>query len=160
MRNVVLIMTASIDGFVVAPHGHAGGLPEPEELQRWKLDRIRRAGTHIMGRVTYQEMASVWPTATGEYAAAPGRDDVLVGDHAPPLRTTRLGHPGRRVRAAGQLMSRRMVVRPATRASSTPSPATRAAAPMNGRGDWPDTENPGPNAAEPSLVPPRVDAAV
>ena len=69
MRNVVLIMTASIDGFVVAPEGHAGGLPEPDELQRWKLDRIRRAGTHIMGRVTYQEMAAVWPTATGEYAA-------------------------------------------------------------------------------------------
>jgi dihydrofolate reductase len=69
MRNVVLIMTASVDGFVVAPKGHAGGLPEPDELQRWKLDRIRRAGTHIMGRVTYQEMASVWPTATGDYAA-------------------------------------------------------------------------------------------
>jgi dihydrofolate reductase len=69
MRNVVLIMTASVDGFVVAPQGHAGGLPEPDELQRWKLDRIRQAGTHIMGRVTYQEMASVWPTATGEYAA-------------------------------------------------------------------------------------------
>jgi dihydrofolate reductase len=68
MRNVVLIMTASIDGFVAAPQGHAGGLPEPEELQRWKLDRIRRAGTHIMGRVTYQEMSSFWPTATGEYA--------------------------------------------------------------------------------------------
>jgi dihydrofolate reductase len=69
MRNVVLIMTASIDGFVVAPRGHAGGLPEPDELQRWKLNRIRQAGTHIMGRVTYQEMASVWPTATGKYAA-------------------------------------------------------------------------------------------
>ena len=54
MRNVVLIMTASIDGYVVAPKGHAGGLPEPDELKRWKLDRIRRAGTHIMGRVTYQ----------------------------------------------------------------------------------------------------------
>jgi dihydrofolate reductase len=69
MRNVVLIMTASIDGFVVAPEGHAGGLPEPGELTRWKLDRISRAGTHIMGRVTYQEMAATWPTATGEYAA-------------------------------------------------------------------------------------------
>jgi dihydrofolate reductase len=69
MRNVVLIMTASIDGFVEAPAGHAGGLPEPPELQRWKLDRIRRAGTHIMGRVTYQEMASFWPTSTDDYAA-------------------------------------------------------------------------------------------
>jgi dihydrofolate reductase len=69
MRKVVLIMTASIDGFVMAPKGHAGGLPEPDELKRWKLDRIRRAGTHIMGRVTYEEMASFWPTSTDDYAA-------------------------------------------------------------------------------------------
>jgi len=68
MRKVVLIMTASIDGYVVAPTGHTGGLPEPDELQRWKLDRICRAGTHIMGRVTYEEMASFWPTSTDDYA--------------------------------------------------------------------------------------------
>jgi dihydrofolate reductase len=69
MRDVVLIMTASLDGYVVAPSGHAGGMPEPEELKRWKLERIRRAGTHMMGRVTYQEMASFWPTSTDDYAA-------------------------------------------------------------------------------------------
>jgi dihydrofolate reductase len=69
MRNVVLLMTASIDGYVAAPAGHAGGLPEPDELKRWKLDRIRRAGTHIMGRVTYEEMATFWPTSTDDYAA-------------------------------------------------------------------------------------------
>jgi len=69
VRNVVLLMTASVDGFVVGPDGHAGGLPEPEELKRWKLDRIRLAGTHIMGRVTYEEMASFWPTSTDDYAA-------------------------------------------------------------------------------------------
>jgi dihydrofolate reductase len=61
-------MTASIDGFVVGPEGHAGGLPEPEELKRWKLGRIRAAGTHIMGRVTYEEMASFWPTSPDDYA--------------------------------------------------------------------------------------------
>jgi dihydrofolate reductase len=69
MRRVVLIMSMSIDGFVVGPHGHAGGLSEPEELKRWKLDRIRRAGTHIMGRVTYEQMAAAWPTSTDDYAA-------------------------------------------------------------------------------------------
>ncbi len=69
MRRVVLIMTASIDGFVVGPRGHAGGMREPDELQRWKLNRIQRAGTHIMGRVTYEEMSGFWPTSTDEYAA-------------------------------------------------------------------------------------------
>lgn len=70
MRKVVLIMTASIDGFVAAPDGIAvGGLPEPAELKRWKLERIRRAGTHIMGRVSYVEMATFWPKSTDDYAA-------------------------------------------------------------------------------------------
>lgn len=68
MRRVVLIMSMSIDGFVVGPHGHAGASSEPEELKRWKLDRIRRAGTHIMGRVTYEQMAAAWPTSTDDYA--------------------------------------------------------------------------------------------
>jgi dihydrofolate reductase len=69
MRRVTLMMSVSVDGFVAGPHGHAGALPEPDELKRWKLERARRAGTHVMGRVTYEEMASYWPTSTDEYAA-------------------------------------------------------------------------------------------
>ena len=69
MRNVVLMMSVSVDGFVAGPHGHAGALPEPAELKRWKLDRVRRAGTHIMGRLTYEEMAAYWPTSSDDYAA-------------------------------------------------------------------------------------------
>jgi len=69
MRRVVLIMSVSVDGFVKGPHGHVGGLDEPDQLKRWKLDRICRAGTHIMGRVTYEEMAAHWPTSTDDYAA-------------------------------------------------------------------------------------------
>jgi len=69
MRNVVLMMSTSVDGYVAGPHGHAGAIPEPAELSQWKLDRIRRAGTHIMGRVTYEEMAAAWPASTDDYAA-------------------------------------------------------------------------------------------
>jgi dihydrofolate reductase len=69
LRNVVLLMSVSIDGFVAGPHGHAGALPEPDELKRWKLARIGQAGTHLMGRVTYEEMATHWPTSTDDYAA-------------------------------------------------------------------------------------------
>jgi dihydrofolate reductase len=69
VRNVVLMMSVSIDGFVAGPHGHPGGLPEPDELKRWKLERVRQAGTHIMGRVTYEEMAAHWPASADDYAA-------------------------------------------------------------------------------------------
>jgi len=69
MRNVTLMMTMSVDGYVSGPHGHAAAIPEPAELSQWKLGRIRRAGTHIMGRVTYEEMAGFWPASTDDYAA-------------------------------------------------------------------------------------------
>ena len=70
MPQVTLIMTASLDGYVTKPKGMAvGAMPEPPELKRWKLDRISRAGAHIMGRVVYQEMKTVWPTSTDAYAA-------------------------------------------------------------------------------------------
>lgn len=62
-------MSVSVDGFVSGPHGHAGGFEEPDQLKRWKLNRIRRAGTHIMGRVTYEEMAGHWPYSGDDYAA-------------------------------------------------------------------------------------------
>lgn len=70
MRKVVLIMTMSMDGYVEGPDGLAvGNTTEAAELKQWKLNRIRQAGTHIMGRVTYEQMASVWPTSSDPYAA-------------------------------------------------------------------------------------------
>ena len=74
-------MSVSVDGFVRGPHGHAGAFPEPDELKRWKLDRIRRAGTHIMGRVTYEEMATYWPTSTDDYAAPMNDIPKVVFSH-------------------------------------------------------------------------------
>ena len=69
MRKTTLIMTMSIDGYVAAPDGMAtGNAPEAQELKRWKLDRISRAGAHLMGRVTYEAMALFWPQSKDDYA--------------------------------------------------------------------------------------------
>lgn len=70
MREVILYMSMSLDGFVGSDREHPGmSIPEGDELTQWKLDRVRRAGAHLMGRVTYQEMASYWPHSDGLYAA-------------------------------------------------------------------------------------------
>ena len=42
--------------------------PEEDEVVAWKVASLREAGTYIMGRVTYEAMASVWPNTTGVYA--------------------------------------------------------------------------------------------
>ena len=70
MRNVVLYMSMSLDGFVGSDREHPGtAIPEGDELKQWKLEHVSRAGAHLMGRVTYLEMASYWPHSDDPYAA-------------------------------------------------------------------------------------------
>lgn len=71
MRQVILQMSVTLDGYVAGPDGDGdwGLPPEHPDVRAWKIASLRRAGTHIMGRVTYEQMAGYWPTATGDYAA-------------------------------------------------------------------------------------------
>jgi dihydrofolate reductase len=71
MRAVVLQMGVSLDGYVAGLGGNLdwGLPPEDEAVTAWKLDSVRRVGTHIMGRVTYEAMAATWPFSTEVYAA-------------------------------------------------------------------------------------------
>ena len=70
MRPVVLQMGVTLDGFVHGAKGYEdwGLPPEDEEVVAWKVASLREAGTHIMGRATYEAMASVWPNTAGVYA--------------------------------------------------------------------------------------------
>jgi dihydrofolate reductase len=70
VRQVTLQMSMSLDGYVASDREHpAASVPEDAELVGWKLDRVAKAGAHLMGRTTYQEMAAYWPTSTHPYAA-------------------------------------------------------------------------------------------
>jgi dihydrofolate reductase len=70
MRRVTLQMGMSLDGYVASDREHPGvAVPEDAELVRWKIDRLAKAGAHLMGRTTYQEMAAYWPSSTQPYAA-------------------------------------------------------------------------------------------
>jgi dihydrofolate reductase len=73
MRKVIVQMSLSLDGFVApakgAPAHRIATLPEDPTLKQIKLDWLRQAGTHAMGRVTYNEMAAYWPVSTDDYAA-------------------------------------------------------------------------------------------
>ena len=71
MRSVVLQMGVSLDGYVALPDGDLdwGLPPEDEAVIAWKMDSIRRVGTHIMGRLTYEAMAATWPSSNEVYAA-------------------------------------------------------------------------------------------
>jgi dihydrofolate reductase len=70
MTRVVLQMGVTLDGYVAGRGGEGdwGLAAEHPEVAAWKIESLRRVGTHIMGRVTYEQMAAHWPNATGDYA--------------------------------------------------------------------------------------------
>jgi dihydrofolate reductase len=73
MRTLILQMGVSLDGLVARPgrHGSTGwGLPpEDPALKERKLECLRDAGLHLMGRATYEEMAEFWPLSDDAYGA-------------------------------------------------------------------------------------------
>ena len=71
MRRLILQTSLSIDGYVAAldrSHPWSDGGNGDEDVKRWILDSVSAAGAHLMGRVTYEEMASVWPTSDSDFA--------------------------------------------------------------------------------------------
>src|SRR5256885_1327785 len=73
MRGLILPMGGAPDGPVARPGRHGAGdwglPPEGPALKERKLDWVRNAGLHLMGRATYEEMAEFWPTSDDAYAA-------------------------------------------------------------------------------------------
>src|ERR1044072_5188245 len=66
MRRLILYMGVSIDGFVARPDGaHDWGTPpEDDALREHKVALLSSVGAHLMGRRTYEDMATVWPSST------------------------------------------------------------------------------------------------
>jgi dihydrofolate reductase len=71
MAKFFLDISMSLDGYVAGPGGGGGWElpPEHPDVRAWKVASLDRVGTHIMGRVTYEQMAAYWPDAAGDYAA-------------------------------------------------------------------------------------------
>ena len=102
MRPVVLQMGVTLDGFVHGAKGYEdwGLPPEEDEVVAWKAASLREAGTHIMGRVTYEEMAAVWPNETGVYADVMNEIPKVVFSRT--LTSRRLGGDADRQRGPGR----------------------------------------------------------
>ncbi|SFL61821.1 Dihydrofolate reductase [Gracilibacillus orientalis] len=70
MKNVVLKMDVSLDGFVNAKGGKIDWIYDNvnSELKAYITNMLWEADVHIMGRRTYQDMAKHWPSSTEDYA--------------------------------------------------------------------------------------------
>ena len=63
-------MSISVDGFVGGPNGEADWIfkSSDETSKAWVVEQFWEADLIIMGRKSFESMASYWPTATGPFA--------------------------------------------------------------------------------------------
>jgi len=80
MRKLILKMDVSLEGFVAGPNGESDWIFDTcdEGSTIWELGAIWQAGLHVMGRKTFEAMASYWPSSTEPYAAAMNAIPKLV----------------------------------------------------------------------------------
>lgn len=69
MRELILKMSMSLDGFVAGPAGEVEWMfSGDQQAIAWSVEMVANASLHIMGSRTFRDMASFWPTATGVFA--------------------------------------------------------------------------------------------
>jgi dihydrofolate reductase len=62
MRKVILFDMATLDGFFAGPNGEIDWHRVDEEFNEFAIAQLDSADGLLFGRVTYQGMASYWPT--------------------------------------------------------------------------------------------------
>lgn len=72
MRDLILAMSMSLDGFVAGPNNEndwvfSTGSPDGKA---WKLKSVSGAGVHIVGSRSFAGWASYWPYSTDMFAPA------------------------------------------------------------------------------------------
>ncbi|MBI3660338.1 dihydrofolate reductase [Candidatus Acetothermia bacterium] len=74
MRKVIVFMLTTLDGFFAGPNGELGWHNVDEEFNEFAIDQLNSVDTLLFGRVTYQLMASYWPTP------AATTDDPIIAE--------------------------------------------------------------------------------
>lgn len=64
MRKIIVSNMVSLDGFISGPNGELDWFVWDKELERYTLEMMGTVDTIFFGRVTYEMMASYWPTDT------------------------------------------------------------------------------------------------
>jgi dihydrofolate reductase len=72
MRKVFLFNMITLDGFFEGPNQDISWHHVDDEFNEFAIEQLNEIGTLLFGRVTYQGMASYWPT---EFAI---KDDPIV----------------------------------------------------------------------------------
>ncbi len=73
MRKVIASEMVTLDGYFAGPNGEIDWFSWNEEMARYAIDLISSVDTLLFGRVTYDLMASYWPSAS-----PPTEDPIII----------------------------------------------------------------------------------
>jgi dihydrofolate reductase len=68
MRKIVIFENVTLDGFMAGPHGELDWAVRDDEVTQFSKEGHDSIDTFLFGRVTYDMMASFWPTPIGKSA--------------------------------------------------------------------------------------------
>ncbi|SFO86104.1 Dihydrofolate reductase [Geodermatophilus dictyosporus] len=71
MSSVVVSTLVSLDGYVAGPGGDISRLPMDGWFDALNLERLRAAGTLLLGATTYRQMAAYWPAVAADPTVSP-----------------------------------------------------------------------------------------
>jgi dihydrofolate reductase len=74
MRRIITSNLVSLDGYLAGPGGDLSWHTVNDEFFRYAEDMLNSTGTLLFGRITYDLMASYWPTETVKI-----NDPVIAG---------------------------------------------------------------------------------
>ena len=82
MRKLLVSMMVTLDGMFAGPEGDISWHNVDEEFNAFAIEQLNAVDTLIFGRVTYEGMASWWPT-----------DMAITGDDPIVAATTQAEYP-------------------------------------------------------------------
>lgn len=72
MRKVIFSIPITLDGFIEGPNRELDWVIADDDLHDFYTTLLRNAGIILYGRITYELMASYWPTACNDPHATDG----------------------------------------------------------------------------------------
>jgi dihydrofolate reductase len=84
MRKIILMMSVSLDGYIEGPNREIDWHMVDDELHTHFNNELRDMGAFLNGRVTYELMASFWPTADRDpNCSGPMADFAMIWRNMP-----------------------------------------------------------------------------
>ncbi len=76
MRTLVVCNFMSLDGFFEGPNGDVMALPFDPWFDEYNLERVRTAGTLLVGRRTFQQLMAFWVRLAEDPSASPLQREI------------------------------------------------------------------------------------